>query len=735
MDEAPRKRLTSERLDELDPVRWALSEEEEWYREVVDHSRDLLCVHDLRGGLLSVNLPAARALGYAPNELLEMPMRDIVPPEFRAGFDAYLSEIARKGETQGLLAVMTRKGERRIWEYRNTLRTRGESSPVVCGIAHDVTEERRFERELHQHAADLARAQSVAHVGTWRFDMAQHAVTCSEETYRILGLPSAIPITADTVEAAIHPDDRERVEHAWMAAHAESKLDVECRIPADNLVRWVRCQASFESDAQGQPVALVGTIQDITDSKQTEDLLRRNEERIRVAVKNSPVTVFNQDRDLRYTWIYNSHLYRPDEVIGKTDDELFGAGNTAQLTEMKRRVLKTGVGTRQEVVVLHEGKSHSFDATIEPLLDLSGNVVGITGTGMNIAHLCQVADRLREQRDQLLQEKYDLRHEIPAEVGVENIIGESPILKDVLTQVRVVAPTRATVLLLGETGTGKELIARSIHQLSPRREKDFIKLNCAALPAGLLESELFGFEKGAFTGAVRQKPGLLELANEGTLFLDEIGELPLELQPKLLRVLQDQEFEHLGGVHTLQVDVRVVAATNRDLKRDVLARKFREDLFYRLNVFPLRLPPLRERSSDIPRLVHHFLDKHCARMKKRIDHVSNETMQALIRWSWPGNIRELENLIERLVIVTRGSELILPAAELTALPDSGTEGSLGEVTREHIIRVLREAEGVLSGPTGAASRLGLKRQTLQSMLRRLEIDPQEYRRRPPSAST
>ncbi len=395
--------------------------------------------------------------------------------------------------------------------------------------------------------------------------------------------------------------------------------------------------------------------------------------------------------------------------------------------ELKRRVLKTGMALREEVVIPNEGKNYAFDITIEPLFDADGSVIGITGAAMDIARLRELADRLQDARDKLAQEKSYLESEIQAELGFEEIIGQSPALREVLKNVRVVAPTDSTVLLLGETGTGKELVARSVHTLSARRDQTFIKLNCAAVPSGLLESELFGHEKGAFTGAISQKVGRIELADKGTLFLDEIGELPLELQPKLLRVLQDREFERLGGVHTLHVDVRIISATNCDLQQDIADKKFREDLFYRLNVFPIGLPALRERRTDIPILVHHFVRKHAARMGKHIEVVPGETMKLLQNWNWPGNIRELENMIERMVILSKGSVLAAPPVELEALQDVG-EDNLTEMEREHIIRVLRETNGVLSGMDGAASRLGIKRTTLQSMLKRHGIELHDYRR-------
>ena len=320
-----------------------------------------------------------------------------------------------------------------------------------------------------------------------------------------------------------------------------------------------------------------------------------------------------------------------------------------------------------------------------------------------------------------------MEDEIRSELNFEEIVGESATLKQVLDKARTVAPSDATVLILGETGTGKELIARAIHRMSSRKNASFVKLNCAAIPAGLLESELFGHEKGAFTGAVSQKIGRLELADKGTLFLDELGELPLEVQPKLLRVLQDQEFERLGSTGTIRVDIRLIAATNRDLAKRVAGRQFRSDLYYRLNVFPIRLPELRERKQDIPLLVRYLVQKFARRMNKRIETIPTETMNALVSWEWPGNVRELENFIERSVILSRGPILRVPLVELNlAAEDSHSDSTLESLQRENIIRVLRETGGVLGGPRGAAARLGLKRTTLQYKMQKLGISREEY---------
>jgi transcriptional regulator with GAF, ATPase, and Fis domain len=338
--------------------------------------------------------------------------------------------------------------------------------------------------------------------------------------------------------------------------------------------------------------------------------------------------------------------------------------------------------------------------------------------------------QIAELRDRLSQEKRYLEEEINLENHFEDIVGDSSGLRQVLKEIETVAPTNATVLIQGETGTGKELLARAIHRLSPRSERTFIKLNCAAIPAGLLESELFGHEKGAFTGAIARKMGRLELAHEGTLFLDEVGELPLDLQPKLLRALQEREIERVGGNRPIAVNVRLIAATNRDLAKMVAEREFRSDLFYRLKVFPIFAPPLRERTSDIPVLVRHFVTTHSRRMGKQIETIPVETMKALTRWPWPGNIRELENFLERAVILTRGTVLYVPLAELVTVAADEKEAAesptLQAAEREHVLRALREAKGQIGGADGAAARLGLKRTTLNSKLKKLGIERSDY---------
>jgi PAS domain S-box-containing protein len=404
---------------------------------------------------------------------------------------------------------------------------------------------------------------------------------------------------------------------------------------------------------------------------------------------------------------------KTDEFIPDVDRRCAGLGLKSAcwlpLVAGDRVLGALSVGVRREAAFA-ESDVHLLNAVASQIAIAIDNA----STFRNIAAL----------KDRLANEKVYLEEELQTAYNFDEIVGENPGLKRVLKQAETVACTDATVLILGETGTGKELVARAIHNMSGRRERTFVKLNCAAIPTGLLESELFGHEKGAFTGAIAQKVGRAELAHQGTLFLDEVGDIPLELQPKLLRVLQEKEFERLGGTRTVSVDVRLIAATNRDLGQMVADQRFRSDLFYRLNVFPLVLPPLRERPEDIPTLAGYFVQKYAPRMNKRIQTIAAETMEALTRWQWPGNVRELENFIERAVILSQGPILHAPLSELKAPKEevkATIETSLEAAEREHIIRVLREAGGVIGGPHGAATRLGVKGTTLNGMMRRLGI--------------
>jgi formate hydrogenlyase transcriptional activator len=424
---------------------------------------------------------------------------------------------------------------------------------------------------------------------------------------------------------------------------------------------------------------------------------------MRVPIEGSPSgAAFTSGQPVRYeSGIWSS------EVTRILESEGLRSGVCIPLTTRNRALGTVNLASVRE------------DAFSDEDIDFLSQVAAQAAIAIENAQAVREIERLKNK---LAEEKLYLEDEIRTERNFGEVIGDSPAFRKALRQVETVAPTDATVLILGETGTGKELIARSVHELSARAQRTFARLNCAAIPTGLLESELFGHEKGAFTGAIAQRIGRFELADGGTLFLDEVGDIPLELQPKLLRALQEQEFERLGSTRTIKVDVRVIAATNRDLPRMVAEQQFRIDLYYRLNVFPLPVPPLRDRASDIPMLVRYFAQKFSRRMNKHIETIPAATLAALAEYAWPGNVRELENLIERAVILSSGTTLQIPLSELHLHPALTASTTLESAERQHILRVLEETGWRVAGPDGAAERLGMKRTTLQSKIKKLGIE-------------
>jgi PAS domain S-box-containing protein len=483
-------------------------------------------------------------------------------------------------------------------------------------------------------------------------------------------------------------------------------------------------------EASGESYVLA-VVRDVTRRKKAEEALRRSEARLRSLFEFSPDAILVIDEKGKITeanaQVDSFFGYSRAELIGKTVEllipEKFRQEHPGHREEYSAKPRVRAMGAGLELYARRK------DGTEFPVDIMLGPIAGPEGASV----LAVIRDLTQKKRDEEalrrgeLERRY-LEEELQTDYRFEEIIGESRALKRVLKQVETVAREEATVLILGETGTGKELIARAIHELSPRRERTFVKLNCSAIPAGLLESELFGHEKGAFTGAISQKIGRLELAHEGTLFLDEIGDLPLELQPKILRALQEREFDRLGGTKTIPVNVRLIAATNRNLAKMVSEHEFRSDLYYRLRVFPIEIPPLRERREDIPVLVNYFVHKHSRRMNRQIATVPPETMEILRQWSWPGNVRELENFMERAVILTQGPILRAPLSELKTSDEAAgqMDPNLENAEREHILRVLKEAKGMIGGANGAAERLGLKRTTLNSKMKKLGIKRKDY---------
>jgi PAS domain S-box-containing protein len=667
-------------LPSPDPIQRALHENPDWAQRLLEHSGELLCVHDLQGRFVSVNRAAARTLGYSVDELRQIPLRDLFAAELRPQVDAYLAELQRSGEARGHATLMARTQERRILEYHSSLRTEGVPTPIARFTAYDITEKVRAGEQLrasrHQTRSALRQqAQSLHELTLFRalVDQSNDSIMVVEpESLRLLDVneraclelgysrAELLRMTVYDISPSFDEKMRARVlqqirESGSAIIEREHRRKDGTTFPVEVNLREVHLDRTYG----------VAVSRDISARRRSEEELRQSAQRFRIALEGSPIKVFNQDRDLRYTWVYNTQEgWTEADYLGKTDEEIFDPEVAARLTGVKRAVLASGVGQRIEFSLNARGHDYYCDLTVEPLRNAAGDVIGVNCACLDVTHLREISEELRQAKEKLADEKLYLEQAIDTELGFGEIIGRSRALKEVMEKVAKVAPSSSTVLLLGETGTGKELVARAIHRMSRRRDRSFIKLNCAAIPTGLLESELFGHEKGAFTGSVAKKIGRLELADRGTIFLDEIGELPLEIQPKLLRVLQDHEFERLGGLQTIKVDFRLVAATNRNLLESVSERKFRSDLYYRLNVFPIHIPALRERREDIPLLVEHFVQKYAARMGKSVLSVPKQTMEALMQWDWPGNIRELENFVERSVILSPGSVLRAPLAEL-----------------------------------------------------------------------
>src|SRR5216684_2989560 len=890
-------RFAAVKLAESDPVRRAPQENEDWYQDLAEHSHDLLCIHDLEGRLLSVSPTPARLLGYTAEEILQIPMRELIAPEFRNQFDAYLTEIARTGEARGVMELLTRAGKRRIWEYHNTLR-RGLDAPIVRGLAHDITEQ-RYAEKMAREASELNR-QIIASAseGVVVYDRDLRCMAWNPYVEKLTGIPASAALGRlyqELIPPEIEGHDPGKELNRALQGDTITVPDEKIFGPG-NPPRWISSRKGPLRNRRGEITGVIVTLQDITARRRVEERLREYER----VVEGLEERILVIDRDYRYVIANRAFLHGRglprEEVIGRTvaevldpktfettikpkmdecfegkvvqyemkysyptsderdlfvtyfpiegpagidrlacilrdvtlqkraeealrrseanyglfvsqssegifreemdppvsvdlpEDELvhrilyeayiaecndalaamYGLSSGEELRgkrwaemlppedprniELTRRYVRSGFR-----VLDHE--SREVDIHGNPKIFLN-SMIGTVENGMlvrtwgiqrditekvkseefrqkaeealrqNVAQLQDVTEELRVAKEKLAEEKLYLEETIDTELGFEDIIGRSSALKEVMKKAAKVAPSDATVLLLGETGTGKELVARAIHRMSQREGNSFIKMNCAAIPSGLLESELFGHEKGAFTGAIARKLGRLELADRGTLFLDEIGEIPLNLQPKLLRVLQDMEFERLGGTQTLKVNFRLLAATNRDLLQSVKVREFRSDLYYRLNVFPILIPPLRERREDIRLLAEHFVRKFSQRMKKSITSIPSRTMEMLVRWEWPGNIRELENFVERSVILSPGSVLQAPLTELQKAVEDANVGNnvkLRDKERERILQVLRECHGKLGGPDGAAARLGLKRTTLQSKLDQLGIKPGAYR--------
>jgi len=619
------------------------------------------------------------------------------------------------------------------------LRTRaGQMETEIFSRAREVQEaNQRLERANHELARNEARFRSlvagVKDYAIFMLDPQGRVSTWNAGAQRIKGY-SAEEIIGEHFSRFYTKEDIEhgKPEQELKIAASEGRMEEEgWRVRKDGSLFWADVLITPIRDKDGELLGFSKVTRDITERKKLDEALHLSEQRFRTLFEFSPDAILATNQDGEITEA-NSQV---EQIFGYSKDELLGQKIEMLIPERfrtahpnHRKEYNEQPRTRPMGIGL-ELRARRKDGTEFPV-DI---MLSTVQTGTNKAVLSVIRDlsekaRIEEELARREREKRYLEEELNTEHRFEDIIGESAALKRVLKQVETVAATDVTVLILGETGTGKDLIARAIHHLSSRQARTLVKLNCAAIPTGLLESELFGHEKGAFTGALSQKIGRLELAHQGSLFLDEIGDLPAELQPKILRALQEKEFERLGSSRTIPVDIRLIAATNRNLEKMVADREFRSDLYYRLRVFPISMPALRERREDIPLLVRYFVNKHSRRMDRRIESIPSEVMKALTKWDWPGNIRELENFIERAVILSKGPNLRVPFAELEMLPDSPQkdDATLQATERDHILRILRETKGLIAGPKGAAARLGLKRTTLNSKLKKLGIERDDF---------
>jgi len=612
------------------------------------------------------------------------------------------------------------------------------------GTVIDVTEPKRAEEKLRTSEAHLAEAQRLSHTGSWVWRVPErNALHLSEEWYRIYGFDpeDGMPTWEERLQR-IHPEDRAKWQEALDQAITEkSNYEVEFRIllPGGS-VKYIHTVGHPVLNASGDLVQFVGSSTDITERKQAEEKIRQSEMEFRQILDFAPqcVAVLGPDRDRTRLYTNQTMLdyfgFTLEEWRSSDRRKYYHPDDWERLTSETQRKFLSGLPHEYEARFLRkDGKYRWFLFRWNPLRDEQGRVTRWYAAATDIEERKQAEQRLHN-------ENVALREEIDRASMFEEIVGNSSRLHAVLSRVSKVAPTDSSVLVTGETGTGKELVARAIHKRSRRSSRPFVSVNCAAIPRDLIASELFGHEKGAFTGATQRRLGRFELAEGGTIFLDEVGELPAETQIALLRVLQEHEFERVGGTGSIQTNVRVIAATNRDLEAAIASGVFRSDLFYRLNVFPIEIPALRERREDIPLLVEYFIDRYARKAGKSFHAVNKRSLDLLQAYSWPGNIRELQNIIERSVIVCETENFSVDESWLVRQPLASEpkgqpelSGRLAAKEKEMIEAALRESGGQVSGPSGAAAKLGLPGSTLESKIRSLKISKKRFKTTNPSA--
>jgi len=744
---------TNTDLEERKRADEALRKSEERWRSVFENSAIGVALTDLNGRFLATNQVFQTMVGYTEEELRAVYFLDLTHEDYRQANWALITELLEGKRRQFQIEKKyRRKDGSLIWVSNNVSLVPGtERVPrFIMALSEDITQRKRAEEALRRSEAYLAEGQRLAKTGSWAVDpKTEKCIYWSEEMRQIFGLdPQRNLPDRDEFLRLVHPEDRdrfnERVDKALLAK-ADLVQDYRIALP-DGTVKHIHGIGHLVLDETGNIIECVGTDMDVTERKHAEAQLRRSEadlleaQRIsqtgswKLDVSSGTVTVSPQ--------IFRIFGVKPDEDASTVEFWLSRnhPEDQKRIQELFERsmIQKTDYDADYRIV-LPDGIIKHLHAVGHPVLNESGDLVEFVGTAIDVTEQAQARielekafEEIKRLKDRLHDENLALREQIDQAFMFEEIVGASPALQIVLSSIVRVAPTDSTVLITGETGTGKELIARAIHKHSQRSGQAFISVNCASIPSSLIASELFGHEKGAFTGAVQRRQGRFEMAHSGTIFLDEVGDLPAETQIALLRVLQERQFERVGGNRTITTDVRVIAATNRDLTAAIAAETFRADLFYRLNVFPIEVPPLRKRREDIPMLVEYFVKRYAEKAGKQIRKIDNKTLELCQSYPWPGNIRELQNIVERSVILCGGDTFWIekswmarvrpPRQELAGpLPDT-----LHSREKEIIEAALAESKGKVAGREGAAAKLGIPRSTLDSKIKQLKIKKHKF---------
>jgi PAS domain S-box-containing protein len=743
-------------IDDRKRAEQALRKSEGRWRSVFENSAIGVALTDLNGRFLATNHVYQAMVGYTEEELSAVNFLDLTHEDYREANWALITELLEgKRQQFQIEKKYLRKDGSLIWVSNNVSLVPGtEGVPrFIMALSEDVTERKRAEEALQRSESYLAEAQKLTHTGSWAVQVPQlenaqreagqelavlprfgwEASYWSKEMYRIFCFdPSSAPPSFMEIAPRFHPEDaRYNTPVIEQAVRDRTDFEIDYRLLLPNgAAKYIHVVGHPVVNASGDVIELVGTAMDVTERKQAEDKIREQEVELRQILDAAPQHLSVLRGDGSHLYINQSSL----DFLGLTLDEwqkrdireLVHPDDAERVVRERNQALSSGSPLKVEARFLRYDREYRWlFLYYKPLRDQLGHITRWVVPAIEIDDRKRAEERMRD-------ENLALREQIDQTFMFEEIVGSSPALQTVLSSVVSVAPTNSTVLITGETGTGKELIARAIHKHSQRSSQAFISVNCASIPSSLIASELFGHEKGAFTGAVQRRLGRFELAHSGTIFLDEVGDLPAETQVTLLRVLQERQFERVGGNRILTTDVRVIAATNRDLGAAIAAGTFRSDLFYRLNVFPIEVPPLRKRKEDIPMLVEYFVQRYAEKAGKQIRTIDKNTLELCQSYSWPGNIRELQNIVERSVILISGDTFWIEKAWLASpeparqdLP-SPLPDTLQNQEREIIEAALAECNGKVAGPRGAAAKLGIPRSTLDSKINQLKIKKHKF---------